>query len=458
MKDSADTICALSTAPGRAGIALIRVSGDRSFDVYRQVFRAREREIVPRHATLGAIVDPRSREKIDEAIGICYPAPASYTGEDLVEFTIHGSPVLAGAVLDCLCGSGARLADPGEFTLRAFLHGRIDLTQAEAVRDIIDASTLYQARIAARQQSGELSRQLQPLKKMLTDIIVDLESAVEFVEEDLGARSRDVIGRSLTEAREILSRWIFSFRKGRIIREGFSLAVIGRPNVGKSSLFNGILEQDRSIVTDRPGTTRDLVSETASLGGIPVRLLDTAGIHASEDSIERLGIDRTMQAIADADAVLFVIDGSRERSPEDNALKEQLRNAPCILVMNKSDLASQWPEPEMEAFASGWPLLHVSAKTGSGISGLREAVIAHVLGSPDFRQEEIVVTNLRHCHCLEEAGAHLDKAVHSLREGLSEEFVLLDLHEALRSLGMLTGEVGVEDLLDEIFSRFCVGK
>ena len=251
---------------------------------------------------LGRIVDPRDGSEIDEAIATCFPSPNSYTGEDMVEFSLHGSPVLIAALLDCLCALGARLAEPGEFTMRAFLHGRMDLTQAEAVRDIIDATTLYQAQVAARQRSGELAQQLQAVKRAADRYHCEprIGSGV------CGGRSSAGIHgsswrRSLGKFGSELRSWIDSFRQGRIIRDGFSMAVVGRPNVGKSSVFNALLAQDRSIVTEIPGTTRDLVSEFTNIGGIPVRLLDTAGIHDSQDHIEKLGIDRSLQAIADAD-------------------------------------------------------------------------------------------------------------------------------------------------------------
>jgi tRNA modification GTPase len=460
MKDPADTICALSTPPGRSGLAVVRLSGTQSLSLVRRIFIPnKESGALPfRRAVLGRIVDPRDGSEIDEAIATCYQSPRSYTGEDMGEFSLHGSPVLVSALLDCLCALSARIAEPGEFTMRAFLHGRMDLTQAEAVRDIIDATTLYQAQVAARQRSGALTKQIEPIRRILVDVIVNLESAVEFAEQDLPIASRESMLGQLEFARGQLSDWIQSFRRGRIIRDGFGMAVVGRPNAGKSSLFNVLLAENRSIVTEMPGTTRDLISEFTNIGGIPVRLQDTAGIHDSGGFIEQMGIDRSMEAIADADAVLLVTDTSRPPSNQDSELKERLRNFQCIAVMNKADLPTCWSRDERMQFAGSWPLAEVSAKTMHGIDGLRTMILDQILGSSGERRDGMLVTNLRHCRSLEEAATDLSLAASALRTGVSEEYALVDLHRGLRKLGEITGETGVDDLLSEIFSRFCIGK
>jgi len=460
MKDLRDTICALSTPPGRSGIAVVRVSGPASLDIFRRLFhrKSRANSLPPRHAGLGTIKDPTGGWELDEAIAICYAAPQSYTGEDMVEFSLHGSPVLVAALLDCLCDCGARPADPGEFTLRAFLHGRLDLAQAEAVHDLIQATTLFQARVAVRQSSGELSRSLKPFKDMLIDIIVDLESAVEFAEEDLPVASRADLGEKLERIRVRLREWMDTYRRGRIVREGFRMAVAGRPNVGKSSVFNALLAEDRSIVAEMPGTTRDMVSELTNIEGIPVRLQDTAGIRPAGDPVEKMGIDRSYQAIADADAVLLVVDTSRGPTAEDLDLRKRLDPLSCIVVMNKSDLTTAWSAEEMAEFAGEWPSLDVSAKTGAGIDRLRSAILSRVMGPGGAGQDGVLITNLRHFHALRDAENDLARAAASLDEGLSEEFALVDLHGGLKKLGTLTGETGVEDILGEIFSRFCIGK
>jgi tRNA modification GTPase len=459
MGDLADTICALSTPPGRSGVAVVRMSGPESIAIFfRLFFPYRTFDSFPyRRTLLGRIIDPRTGSVIDEGLATCFKSPHSYTGEDMSEFSLHGNPVLIAALLDSMCSLGARLAEPGEFTMRAFLHGRIDLTQAEAVRDIIDATTLYQAQVAARQHSGALAQKIQPIKTLLIDVIVQLESAVEFVEEDLPIASRQKLGSQLEEATNKLRGWIESFRQGRIIRDGFVMAVIGRPNVGKSSLFNALLAQDRSIVTEQPGTTRDLVSEFTSIGGIPVRLQDTAGIHESQDHVERLGIDRSLQAIADADIILLVADTGQPLAKQDFELIRRLDQLPRIIALNKADI-NCWSREEKQVFAGPWPAVEVSAKTMAGIEDLRSAILKRILGPEVVGQDGILITNIRHCRSLEAAEKALVHAATALQEGLSEEFVLIDLHLGLKELGIITGETGVEELLTEIFSHFCVGK
>jgi tRNA modification GTPase len=461
MGDLHDTICALSSAPGRAGIALVRISGHAAFRIVQKVFAptiAGAGFLQPRQAVLGRVHHPESGTELDQALVTCFPAPHSYTGEDVAEVSVHGSPVIVSTLLDFLCQSGARLADPGEFTLRAFLHGRMDLAQAEAVRDVIESKTLYQVQVASRQREGELSRQLDPLKKLIIDIVVQLESAVEFVEEDLPLESRASVAARLDQAGLDLDKWIRSFRRGRLIRDGFSIAIVGRPNVGKSSLFNALLGQERSIVTEIPGTTRDPISEFTSLEGIPVRLLDTAGVRASADKVEQLGVDRSFQVMADADSLLLVVDTSEPSTKEDWELRERLRFVSGIAVMNKSDLPCRWLAEEKGRYAGNWACLEVSAKTGAAIERLQRAILQHLFGHEGLERDGILVTNLRHCHCLEGAQEALSGAARALRAGLSEEFALVDLHAALRVLGEITGETTVEDLLGEIFSRFCIGK
>jgi tRNA modification GTPase len=460
MKDQADTICALSTPAGRSGLAVVRLSGERSFQFLRKIFLCKSLLNPPadRHATLGKILNLRDGRIFDEGVATCFQGPNSYTGENMVEISLHGNPVLIAALLDDLCSLGARIAEPGEFTMRAFLRGRMDLTQAEAVRDLIEATTRRQAETAVKQKAGSMSIQLKSVKEKLIKIISNLESAVEFVEEDLPLESRETIGSMLEELRGELDKWIQSYRKGKIIKDGFSMAVVGRPNVGKSSVFNALLAQDRSIVTEAPGTTRDLVSEYASISGIPVRLMDTAGIRKSDDRIERLGIGRSRQAIADSDAVLLVVDSSFPQSKEDIDLRRALKLRTCIVVMNKSDLPLRWTAEEMREFAGDLPFIGASAKTGVGIEQLRSEIFDRVMGTDIEEKEGMLVTNLRHCLCLENARKNLGAATTALKEGLSEEFALADLHRALKDLGEITGETHIEEVLAQIFSSFCIGK
>jgi tRNA modification GTPase len=460
MVDLTDTICALSTAPGRSGIALVRLSGPDCFKILAGVFSPARAsaEVSARKAVLGRVFDPHTREELDEALVTCFHTPRSYTGEDVAEISVHGSPVVVAHLLEYLCSQGARLAEPGEFTLRAFLHGRMNLAEAEAVRDVIEAHTLYQLQVASRQRSGELSRQLEPLKRNLIDIIVSLETAVEFVEEDLALDGRELLAAKLERILEEVGRWVASFRRGRIVRNGFSLAVVGRPNVGKSSVFNALLAEERSIVTEVPGTTRDVVSEFVSIDGIPVRLMDTAGLREGQDPIEQLGVERSLRALSDVDAILLVLDPSCPWCEEDEQVHERLTALSCVAVFNKSDLPAVWTEQEKRKYETISAGLAVSALTGAGIEDLRRAIHRHLIGDAGRERDGLLITNLRHCQCLEAAQQQLSAAAAALRAGLSEEFVLTDLHRGLRKLGEITGETTVEEILGQIFSRFCIGK
>ena len=461
MVDLSDTICALSSAPGRSGIAVVRLSGPRSSEILARIFApaAGGRPGMPeRLATLGRIADPRTGSELDEALVTFFHAPHSYTGDDVAEICVHGSPAVITHLLDCLCSLGARLAGPGEFTMRAFLHGCMDLAQAEAVRDLIEADTLYQAQVALRQRSGELSRALAGIKEPLLDIILQLEAAVEFVEDDVPHESRVALAARLEDLLDELDTWIASFRRGRIVRHGFSLAVVGGPNVGKSRLFNALLLEERSIVSEAPGTTRDLVSEVTDIEGIAVRLIDTAGVREGGDPIEQIGVDRSLRAMADADAVLLVLDTSRPGTEEDARLRELLSSVPCIVALNKCDLPSAWSPQQEAEYRSRWPCLEVSALKGAHIRELREAIRQRFFGNGARQSDGLLVTNLRHCRCLDGTREYLAAAAHSLQSGLSEEFVLTDLRPALQRLGEITGETTTEDLLGEVFSRFCIGK
>jgi tRNA modification GTPase len=460
MVDLSDTICALSSAPGRSGIAVVRLSGPHCTGILEQVFTpaSRQPRMPDRLAVLGRVSDPRTGSELDEALVTFFRAPHSYTGEAVAEISVHGSPVVIAHLLDCLCSLGARLAEPGEFTMRAFLHGRMDLVQAEAVCDFIEANTLYQAQVASRQRSGELSQQLKLVKERLLAVIVNMEAAVEFVEEDMPLESREALATRLGSLAQALEKWVLSFRRGRVVRHGFSVAIVGGPNVGKSSLFNALLLDERSIVTELPGTTRDLVSEFTDIDGIAVRLIDTAGVRDGADKIEQIGVDRSLRAMADADAILLVLDTSRPCSSEDARLQERLSGMPCVVALNKSDLPPVWSPQQKAEYCSRWPCIEVSAVNGAHIRELREAIRQQFFGDNAKPSDGLLVTNLRHCHCLEASRQHLADGAQALQSGLSEEFVLIDLHRALERLGEITGETTAEDILGEIFSRFCIGK
>jgi len=402
------------------------------------------------HAHAARLIDREGRT-VDQVVVTFFEKPHSYTAEDVVELSCHGAPVVLRHAVERALEAGARLAEPGEFTLRAYLNGRIDLPQAEAVRDLIEATTLYQARIAAQQAEGSVSRRLAPLKEQLLEIIALLEAGIDFAEDDVSVAAPPEILRRLRPVTEGVRALAASFQYGNLVRSGLTLAIVGRPNVGKSSLFNALLEQDRAIVTEIPGTTRDLVSETAAIGGIPVKLYDTAGIRDSAGRIESLGIERSYQAMADADLTLVVIDLSHPSASEDHALIERARRqGRWLLIGNKSDLPAAGP-----AIPGA---LRVSAHTGSGIPQLRDAILAAVAPHGVLEQETGFITSLRHEQLLRESIQYLEKAHTAVESSIPHEMLLLDLYAALSPVDAITGATTADDILNRIFSTFCIGK
>jgi tRNA modification GTPase len=445
-----DTIAAISTPPGRGGIGIIRLSGAQARSIAESILRFRQpAEWKPWTATLAELRDSADYA-VDHVVVTFFAAPRSYTAEDVVEVSCHGSPAVLRYALERACQAGARLAEPGEFTLRAYLNGRIDLPQAEAVRDLIEATTLYQARIAAQQAEGSVSRRLKPVKEQLLELIALLEAGIDFAEDDIDVAPVEEIQRRLRPVTAAAADLIASFAYGKLVHDGFTLAIVGRPNVGKSSLFNRLLEQDRAIVTDIPGTTRDLVSETAAVEGIPVRFVDTAGIRHGEDVVENLGIERSYRAMADADLTVVVVDGSEPATPEDRELIRRAREQGKFLVaLNKSDLPHRAEVPE------GLP---VSALTGEGITGMRRGIIDALAPQGRLEQEGGFITSLRHEQLLKEAKEALEQAARAAALGIPHEMLLLDLYAALRPIDAITGATTADDILNRIFSTFCIGK
>jgi tRNA modification GTPase len=441
-----DTIVAISTPPGRGGLGVVRVSGADAAKIASGILQGATLE--PWRASLAELVDSEGRT-VDQVVVTFFQAPRSYTAEDLVEISCHGSPVVLRHAVERALASGARLAEPGEFTLRAFLRGRIDLPQAEAVRDLIDATTLYQARIAAQQAGGSVSRRIAPLKEQLLELIALLEAGIDFAEDDVSVASPAEILRRLAPVREGIRRLAESFQYGAMVREGVTLAIVGRPNVGKSSLFNRLLEQDRAIVTNIPGTTRDLVSETAAISGIPVKLYDTAGIRESAELVESLGIERSYQAMADSDLALVAVDLSQPLDQQDRALIARAGKGRHLVVGNKADLA-HGPLPDSA--------VAVSALTGEGIGRLRELILEAIAPHGAFEQETGFITSLRHEQLLRESLSYLGKAAAAVESAIPHEMLLLDLYGALRPIDGITGATTADDILNRIFSTFCIGK
>jgi tRNA modification GTPase len=446
-----DTIVALSSAAGRSGLGVIRISGEHARPVAEKTLRfAGTPRWRPWRCQTAELTDENGYP-VDRVIVTYFASPRSYTAEDVVEISCHGSPVILRHAIDRACASGARLAEPGEFTLRAYLNGRIDLPQAEAVRDLIDSTTLYQARVAAQQAEGSLSRRLAPLKHELLELIALLEAGIDFAEDDVDVASDHELERRLAPVEKGLEALVSSFGYGKLVLEGFSLAIVGRPNVGKSSLFNRLLQQDRAIVTEIPGTTRDLVSETASIEGIPVRLVDTAGIRKGQDLVERLGIERTYQAMADADLTVVVLDLSGPLTVEDHQLVERAAmQGRFLIVGNKCDLPRQ---AQMD-----WDFAAVSALSGVGIELLRHSLIHTLAPGGRLEQDGGFITSVRHEQLLREALEAIRQARSALGHGLPHEMLLLDLYATLTPIDAMTGATTADDILNRIFSTFCIGK
>ena len=419
--------------------------------------RARLADVLDEAANLAAADSGVDEGRIDEAVVIFFGAPHSYTSEDLVEIAAHGSPVVLELLLGRALKLGARLARPGEFTERAFLSGKLDLTQAEAVRDLIEAQTLTQARQAASQMGGALSRRVGPVKQALVELIALLEAGIDFAEDDVEVTPEAEIARRIGELTPPLSALEASFARGRIVHDGLTLAIVGRPNVGKSSLFNCLVERDRAIVTATPGTTRDTVSERISLEGIPLELVDTAGLreglHGSLEEAEQLGIRRSREALADAALVVVVLDATEALNDEERRLLAAVEGRPALVAVNKSDL--------MEAGralpdCAGLPTLATSALTGDGIAELRKRILELATGGA--AAEPGILTSLRHQQAIAAALAALADAAQANASSIPHEMILLDLYRALWALDSLTGQTTPDDILNLIFSTFCIGK
>ena len=456
------TIAALATPIGRSGIGVIRLSGDGALDLARKLVDDGSFSPRPRVSNLKQLRDPTDCAVIDEAIVTYFKAPHSFTGEDVVEISCHGSPVLLRRVIDLCLGQGARLAEAGEFTLRALVNGRMNLTQAEAIRDLIDAQTTAAARQAVRQMRGEFSHQLQPCKDELLDMIVVLESALEFVEDDLPSVQVANLRARLSSIAGSVGAIAATFKAGHLIREGIRVAIVGRPNVGKSSLFNALLGSDRAIVTEIAGTTRDQLNERLTINNIPISLIDTAGLRDTDDRVESIGVERSRRTMADADLVIAILDASEDVLTEDREIVEQIESAPHVVAVNKIDkISRQGMDDVIKSFrtlvVANDAIVPISAKTGEGLDALRQAIISPY-ASENIGTDGFLVTDARHHDLLVRTRDEILHSIDLLDSGTSEELVLVGLHNALRYLGEITGETTTEDMLTRIFSTFCIGK
>ena len=457
-----DTIVAISTPPGRGGIGIVRLSGPLAASITAQLVSLHqplEHGRVRFADVLDVLAEGSGNDagRIDEALVTFFGAPRSYTTEDLIEIAAHGSPVVLELLLRRALNLGARLAEPGEFTQRAFLSGRLDLTQAEAVRDLIEAQTMTQARQAASQMGGALSRRVGPVKQSLVELIAVLEAGIDFAEDDVDVTPQAEIARRIEELTPPLAALEASFARGRIIHDGLTLAIVGRPNAGKSSLFNRLVERERAIVTATPGTTRDPITERISLNGIPLELVDTAGLREglceSLEEAEQLGIHRSREAMADAALVLVVLDAIQPLNGEERRLLAAVEGRAALVAINKCDLV------KADSFAgevAGIPALRTSALTGEGIAALRERILALATGGA--AEEPGMLTSLRHHQAIATSLAALADAALANSTAIPHEMILLDLYRALWALDSLTGQTTSDDILNLIFSTFCIGK
>lgn len=455
------TICAISTPPGQSGIGIVRISGPDAVRIAGEFVHATNKKFLseqPTHRLIhGRVIDGSAI--IDEILVSVMRAPHSYTTEDVVEINCHGGIVAVRKTLELALRAGARLAGPGEFTRRAFLGGRIDLAQAEAVADLISAKTTAGLKVASEQLRGNLSERIISLREKLADCLAYIEATIDFPEDEVPQLSDKNMLSTVNDIMRDLSGLIKSSEAGKLYRDGISTVIVGKPNVGKSSILNAILDEPRAIVTQEPGTTRDIIVESVDLHGIALSLSDTAGIREPGCEVERLGVERSERAIEDADLALFVADVSEPLSAEDEGIIKRLAEKPHVIVAaNKTDLKPDADLSNLERNLPGRIIVRTSATEGTGIKEMEEAIFDEITNGAAIAPDEIIVTRLRHRQALEDAAAALDRARNAIKSDLSEEFIAVDLREALDSLGEIVGTVVTDDLLDRIFSEFCIGK
>ena len=453
-----DTIAAISTPIGEGGLGIVRINGPRAFFIGNKIFTKKVSRLPSHTVHHGHIIDPRSKERIDEVMLSIFRKPKSFTTEDMIEITGHGGIVPLRRILEVCLTAGARLAEPGEFTKRAFLNEQIDLAQAEAVVDIIRAKTEMGLKVALHQLDGELSSKIERLCQELINLSAHLEAAIDFPEEDIeGLESSQMLLRArkvLKEVRKLLE----GAAGGKILREGIKTVIIGRPNVGKSSLLNALLKEKRAIVTSIPGTTRDIIEEIINVGGIPLKIIDTAGLTTAEGIVEKESVERTRRSLKAADLILLVLDAATRLSKEDHRIMEEVKDKKVIVVINKTDLPEVIEVNKIKKTLHNKKIIKVSATKKTGLMRLERMIIDLIFEEGDAPSDRTLVTNVRHKDALERTKKNLENMVESIKKNMSAEFISIDLKAALDSLGEITGKTVTEDILDEIFSQFCIGK
>ncbi len=457
-----DTIAAIATPPGEGGIGIIRISGEEALDILKKIFVPVNKQYLEkpesRKMVYGNIIDPSSGKIIDEVLCVYMKGPKTYTVEDVVEINCHGGMVPLRKTLELVLKNGARSAEPGEFTKRAFLNGRLDLSQAEAVIDLIKAKTDKTFDVAMNQLEGKFSKKIKNIRKKLMDVLVNITVNIDYPNEDIEELTYDNLEKNLSDIKEDISKLIASSETGKIIQEGLKVSIIGKPNVGKSSLMNNLLNEARAIVTEIPGTTRDTIEEYLSIRGIPVLLTDTAGIRETNDIIEKIGIEKSKQSFNEADLVIFILDGSRTLSEEDYEIIKYIDERKTIVVLNKLDLDQVVQKEDIERLLPNTKILETSMHSQQGIETVEEEIEKMVYGGKVNQSDSIMVTNVRHKDILVKAEQSLKDALHMTLQKEALEFIEIDVNSAYESLGEIIGETVQEDIINEVFARFCLGK
>ena len=466
------TIAAIATSPGESGIGIIRISGEESLNILNKIFYPASKNLAPkdnhRQLIYGHIKDEFGHI-IDEVLAVYFPAPKTYTAEDVVEIDCHGGIVPLSNTLSLVLRCGADLAEPGEFTKRAFLNGRLDLTQAEAVIDVINSKTNSSFDVAMEQLRGRFSKEINEIRKEITDVLVDIAVNIDYPDEDIELILYDKLEKELRSIKKKVDYLIDSSDTGRILREGLNVAIIGRPNVGKSSLMNAMLRESRAIVTEIPGTTRDTIEELINVRGIPVNLIDTAGIRSTDDVIEQIGIDKSKKSLESADLVIFMIDLTSEISAEDYEIFNQVDKSKLLLLFNKADKTARISEADIASFARGARYMISSVNDSKSVDEIENAIFEKAGGNLLLGKESEadklarspksnIVTNARHKNMLERAATSLGEAINAASDGIPLEFMEIDIRNAYEELGFITGDSVQDDVIDEVFSRFCLGK
>lgn len=455
-----DTIAAVATAVGEGSVSIIRVSGEEALKIAKKIFRGVRgksiEDIKPYTMRYGSIIDNETDEKIDEVILSYMKGPKSFTAEDTIEINCHGGVIATKRVLDAVIKNGARIAEPGEFTKRAFLNGRIDLSQAEAVMDIINSKTEVSMKSALVQSEGKLSKEINELRNKLLEIIAHIEATVDYPEDDLEEVTSEKTEVDVKVVIDEVNKLIESAEAGKIIRDGLSTVIVGKPNVGKSSLLNVLTRGNRAIVTDIPGTTRDIIEEYISLDGIPIRIIDTAGIRETEDVVEKIGVERSKEKIEEADLVILMLDASREIAEEDIEIIKYIKNKKYIVLLNKQDLPNAINKSDLEELNQEY-IIPISTKDELGINEIKNA-IKELFFKGKINSSEVMVTNIRHKEALYRAKECLESTLCALKDTMAIDLASIDIRNAWSALGQINGETVEEDLIDKIFSEFCLGK